>query len=87
MVSDLFGDVCCIFYALICCPSSISPFFKWVIYTGSLLSSVVTFSIILQVYIEFTDGEDKICLEGPTKEVKLVQEQIEIVVQDLVSIG
>ncbi|GCB63993.1 hypothetical protein scyTo_0014709 [Scyliorhinus torazame] len=38
-----------------------------------------------KVYIEFTDGEDKICLEGPTKEVKQVQEQIENVVQDLVN--
>ncbi|XP_060690992.1 high density lipoprotein binding protein a [Hemiscyllium ocellatum] len=38
-----------------------------------------------KVYIEFTDGEDKICLEGPTKEVKQVQEQIESVVQDLVN--
>ncbi|XP_072896689.1 high density lipoprotein binding protein a isoform X1 [Hemitrygon akajei] len=38
-----------------------------------------------KVYIEFTDGEDKICLEGPTKEVQQVQQQIEIVVQDLVN--
>eukprot|EP00061_Rhincodon_typus_P018519 g47721.t1 len=39
--------------------------------------------VYAKVYIEFTDGEDKICLEGPTKEVKQVQEQIESVVQDL----
>ncbi|XP_078419626.1 vigilin-like [Cetorhinus maximus] len=41
--------------------------------------------VYAKVYIEFTDGEDKICLEGPTKEVKQVQEQIENVVQDLVN--
>uniref|UniRef100_A0A672SEV4 Vigilin n=1 Tax=Sinocyclocheilus grahami TaxID=75366 RepID=A0A672SEV4_SINGR len=38
-----------------------------------------------QVHIEFTEGEDKITLEGPTKDVQIVQGQIEAVVTDLVS--
>lgn len=39
----------------------------------------------VQVHIEFTEGEDKITLEGPTKDVKTVQSQIEAIVTDLVS--
>uniref|UniRef100_A0A672SFY9 Vigilin n=1 Tax=Sinocyclocheilus grahami TaxID=75366 RepID=A0A672SFY9_SINGR len=38
-----------------------------------------------KVHIEFTEGEDKITLEGPTKDVQIVQGQIEAVVTDLVS--
>ncbi|XP_056607167.1 high density lipoprotein binding protein a [Triplophysa dalaica] len=38
-----------------------------------------------KVHIEFTEGEDKITLEGPTKDVQIVQGQIEAIVTDLVS--
>ncbi|KAF3691294.1 Vigilin High density lipoprotein-binding protein [Channa argus] len=38
-----------------------------------------------KVHIEFTEGEDKITLEGPTKDVLAVQGQIEVIVTDLVS--
>uniref|UniRef100_A0A8C7ZDS2 Vigilin n=1 Tax=Oryzias sinensis TaxID=183150 RepID=A0A8C7ZDS2_9TELE len=38
-----------------------------------------------KVHIEFTEGEDKITLEGPTKDVQMVQSQIEAIVIDLVS--
>lgn len=38
-----------------------------------------------QVHIEFTEGEDKITLEGPTEDVTVAQEQIESMVKDLVS--
>ncbi|XP_034386396.1 high density lipoprotein binding protein a isoform X2 [Cyclopterus lumpus] len=38
-----------------------------------------------KVHIEFTEGEDKITLEGPTKDVQMVQGQIEIIVTDLVN--
>ncbi|KAI1882721.1 hypothetical protein AGOR_G00237830 [Albula goreensis] len=38
-----------------------------------------------KVHIEFTEGEDKISLEGPTKDMQLVQSQIEAIVMDLVS--
>ena len=37
------------------------------------------------MHIEFTEGEDKITLEGPTKDVQMVQGQIEVIVADLVS--
>ncbi|XP_062853273.1 high density lipoprotein binding protein a [Trichomycterus rosablanca] len=37
-----------------------------------------------KVHIEFTEGEDKITLEGPTKDIQIVQSQIEEVVTDLV---
>lgn len=40
----------------------------------------------LQVHIEFTEGEDRITLEGPTKDVQMVQSQIEVIVTDLVSL-
>uniref|UniRef100_A0A665W584 Vigilin n=1 Tax=Echeneis naucrates TaxID=173247 RepID=A0A665W584_ECHNA len=40
-----------------------------------------------KVHIEFTEGEDKITLEGPTKDVQMVQSQIEAIVTDLVSIN
>lgn len=42
--------------------------------------------LCLQVHIEFTEGEDKITLEGPTKDVQMVQGQIEVIVTDLVSV-
>lgn len=42
-------------------------------------------SCALQVHIEFTEGEDKITLEGPTKDVQMVHGQIEAIVTDLVS--
>ncbi|XP_048844381.1 high density lipoprotein binding protein a [Brienomyrus brachyistius] len=38
-----------------------------------------------KVHIEFTEGEDKIILEGPTKDVRQMQTQIEAIVTDLVS--
>uniref|UniRef100_A0A8C2BCE1 Vigilin n=1 Tax=Cyprinus carpio TaxID=7962 RepID=A0A8C2BCE1_CYPCA len=38
-----------------------------------------------KVHIEFTEGEDKITLEGPTKDVQIVHGQIEVIVTDLVS--
>ncbi|XP_072294497.1 high density lipoprotein binding protein a isoform X1 [Eucyclogobius newberryi] len=38
-----------------------------------------------KVHIEFTEGEEKITLEGPTKDVSMVQTQIEAIVTDLVS--
>uniref|UniRef100_A0A8C9ZIU3 Vigilin n=1 Tax=Sander lucioperca TaxID=283035 RepID=A0A8C9ZIU3_SANLU len=38
-----------------------------------------------KVHIEFTEGEDKITLEGPTKDVQMVQGQIEVIVTDLIS--
>jgi len=38
-----------------------------------------------KVHIEFTEGEDKITLEGPTKDMQMVQSQIEAIVEDLVS--
>ncbi|KAJ8375213.1 hypothetical protein SKAU_G00057930 [Synaphobranchus kaupii] len=38
-----------------------------------------------KVHIEFTEGEDRITLEGPTKDMQLVQSQIEAIVTDLVS--
>nr|XP_061790425.1 vigilin-like isoform X2 [Nerophis lumbriciformis] len=38
-----------------------------------------------KVHIEFTEGEDKITLEGPTKDVQMVHTQIEAIVADLIS--
>ncbi|KAJ8277086.1 hypothetical protein GJAV_G00071330 [Gymnothorax javanicus] len=38
-----------------------------------------------KVHIEFTEGEDKITLEGPTKDMQLVHSQIEAIVTDLIS--
>ncbi|KAG5851171.1 high density lipoprotein binding protein a [Anguilla anguilla] len=38
-----------------------------------------------KVHIEFTEGEDRITLEGPTKDMQLVQSQIEAIVTDLVN--
>ncbi|MBN3286830.1 VIGLN protein, partial [Polyodon spathula] len=38
-----------------------------------------------KVHIEFTEGEDKITLEGPTKDMQQVQSQLEAIVVDLVS--
>ncbi|KAM6963330.1 high density lipoprotein binding protein a isoform 2-T2 [Aplochiton taeniatus] len=38
-----------------------------------------------KVHIEFTEGEDKITLEGPTKDMQMVHSQIEAIVMDLVS--
>lgn len=46
----------------------------------------VVLPLCLQVHIEFTEGEDKITLEGPTKDVQMVQSQIEAIVTDLVSV-
>lgn len=36
------------------------------------------------MHIEFTEGEDNITLEGPTKDIQIVQSQIEAIVTDLV---
>ncbi|VTJ88527.1 Hypothetical predicted protein, partial [Marmota monax] len=38
-----------------------------------------------KVHIEFTEGEDRITLEGPTEDVSVAQEQIESMVKDLVN--
>uniref|UniRef100_H0V7G7 Vigilin n=1 Tax=Cavia porcellus TaxID=10141 RepID=H0V7G7_CAVPO len=38
-----------------------------------------------KVHIEFTEGEDKITLEGPTEDVTVAQEQIESMVKDLIN--
>ncbi|XP_062858912.1 vigilin isoform X2 [Trichomycterus rosablanca] len=38
-----------------------------------------------RVHIEFTDGEERICLEGPTEEVEQAQAQIQEIVKDLMS--
>ncbi|XP_056325157.1 vigilin [Danio aesculapii] len=36
-----------------------------------------------KVHIEFTDGEERICLEGPTEEVEQAQTQIQEIIKDL----
>ncbi|KAK6323238.1 hypothetical protein J4Q44_G00055770 [Coregonus suidteri] len=36
-----------------------------------------------KVHIEFTDGEERICLEGPTEEVEQAQVQIQDIIRDL----
>uniref|UniRef100_A0A8C8MLK9 Vigilin n=1 Tax=Oncorhynchus tshawytscha TaxID=74940 RepID=A0A8C8MLK9_ONCTS len=41
--------------------------------------------VYAKVHIEFTEGEDKITLEGPTKDMQMVQSQMEAIVTDLVS--
>ncbi|XP_065736334.1 vigilin isoform X2 [Phocoena phocoena] len=38
-----------------------------------------------KVHIEFTEGEDRITLEGPTEDVNVAQEQIEAMVKDLIN--
>uniref|UniRef100_A0AAY4E0B0 Vigilin n=1 Tax=Denticeps clupeoides TaxID=299321 RepID=A0AAY4E0B0_9TELE len=38
-----------------------------------------------KVHIEFTEGDDKITLEGPTKDLQMVQSQIEAIVSDLMN--
>uniref|UniRef100_A0A8C2QRS1 Vigilin n=1 Tax=Capra hircus TaxID=9925 RepID=A0A8C2QRS1_CAPHI len=38
-----------------------------------------------KVHIEFTEGEDRITLEGPTEDVSVAQEQIEAMVKDLIN--
>ncbi|KAM4772544.1 vigilin [Rhinophrynus dorsalis] len=40
---------------------------------------------IPKVHIEFTEGEDKISLEGPTEDVTVAQQQMEALVRDLIS--
>ncbi|KAG8445389.1 hypothetical protein GDO86_010247 [Hymenochirus boettgeri] len=40
---------------------------------------------IPKVHIEFTEGEDKISLEGPTEDVAVAQQQMEALVRDLIS--
>ncbi|KAM3931679.1 vigilin [Leptodactylus fuscus] len=40
---------------------------------------------IPKVHIEFTEGEDKISLEGPTEDVTVAQQQMEALVSDLIS--
>lgn len=50
-------------------------------------ASILTTSVLTparQVHIEFTEGEDRITLEGPTEDVSVAQEQIEAMVKDLV---
>lgn len=39
----------------------------------------------VKVHIEFTDGEERISLEGPTEEVEQAQTQIQEIIKDLVS--
>lgn len=46
----------------------------------------LSYALYRQVHIEFTEGEDRITLEGPTKDVQMVQSQIEVIVADLVSL-
>lgn len=41
--------------------------------------------VCVQVHIEFTDGEERISLEGPTEEVEQAQAQIQEIIKDLVS--
>lgn len=41
--------------------------------------------VCTQVHIEFTDGEERISLEGPTEEVEQAQAQIQEIIKDLVS--
>ncbi|XP_069775955.1 vigilin-like isoform X2 [Narcine bancroftii] len=38
-----------------------------------------------KVHIEFTDGDEKITLEGPTEEVEIAQNQIQEIIDDLLS--
>ncbi|NP_001006854.1 vigilin [Xenopus tropicalis] len=40
---------------------------------------------IPKVHIEFTEGEDKISLEGPTEDVTVAQQQMEALFRDLIS--
>lgn len=49
-------------------------------------SFLVLFALLLKVHIEFTEGEDKIILEGPTKDIQMAHSQFEAMVMDLVSI-
>lgn len=49
-----------------------------------LTFKVLTFYPMLQVHIEFTDGEERIVLEGPTEEVEQAQAQIQEIINDLV---
>lgn len=71
------------------CPRSVSSFPKPSSNSRDLffIEPVVDVLLLLclQVHIEFTEGEDKITLEGPTKDVQMVQGQIEAIVADLVS--
>lgn len=60
-------------------------FFNYSALKTRFFSGLTSFFFI-QVHIEFTEGEDKITLEGPTKDVQMVQSQIEAIVTDLVSI-
>ncbi|KAL7977697.1 hypothetical protein Chor_009646 [Crotalus horridus] len=39
--------------------------------------------MVAEVHIEFTDGDEKIALEGPTEEVELAQSQIQEIIRDL----
>uniref|UniRef100_A0A3P8Y038 Vigilin n=1 Tax=Esox lucius TaxID=8010 RepID=A0A3P8Y038_ESOLU len=41
--------------------------------------------VYAKVHIEFTEGEDRITLEGPTKDMQMVQSQMEAIVTDLIS--
>lgn len=54
-------------------------------YTFSFYFVIYIHIYCIKVHIEFTEGEDKITLEGPTKDVQMVQSQIEAIVTDLVS--
>ncbi|TRZ03789.1 hypothetical protein DNTS_014458 [Danionella cerebrum] len=38
-----------------------------------------------KVHIEFTDGDEHICLEGPTEEVEQAQAQIQEIIKDLIT--
>lgn len=40
-------------------------------------------SEVPKVHIEFTDGEDKISLEGPPEEVTVAQKELETIVSEL----
>lgn len=45
--------------------------------------SLQLMSEVPKVHIEFADGEDKICLEGPPEEVTVAQKELEKIVAEL----
>lgn len=47
--------------------------------------ALICVCLCVQVHIEFTDGEERISLEGPTEEVEQAQAQIQEIIKDLVS--
>lgn len=66
------------------CPRSAQSLFCTVFSYFKYGCSSCLFCSAFKVHIEFTEGEEKIILEGPTKDVQMVQSQIEAIVTDLV---